>query len=63
MQYDKTLDELLIPLYNGAKVTHIDWPEGEYIQIWYGEFVDENKQQFSVSPYMLRDTFFALLEE
>ena len=61
--FDKTLDELILPMYNGARVTHEDWLEDEYIQIYNGEFITENKTQFVISPWMMCDDRFGILED
>ena len=61
--FNKTLEELIIPMYNGVKVTHEDWSEGEYIQICEGEFITESKTQFIISPWMIHDNNFGILED
>jgi hypothetical protein len=63
MKYNKKLDELLISMYHGKRVTHEDWLYYEYITIGNGEFVDEEGELFVISPWMIHDMRFGIMEE
>lgn len=62
-QYNMSLEDLIDAMVSGAKVAHYDWDSNEYIQIIDGEFYDENKVLFSISPWMLADTNFGVVKK
>lgn len=62
-KYERTLDNLLMFMYKGGKITHEDWCEDEWVTIKDGEFITESDGEFVVSPWMIRDNRFAIYEE
>lgn len=53
----KSIEELVPYMTRGGKITHEEWGEGEYITIKNGYFVDENGDDFVISPNLLVDQF------
>jgi hypothetical protein len=62
-KYNKSLDELLLFMYNGGKVIHEDWSEGEWITIKDGEFMTETGKEFTLSPWMIESLNFGIYED
>lgn len=62
-KYEKTLNQLIMFMYKGGKITHEDWCEDEWITIKNGEFITESGGNFIVSPWMIRDDRFSIYEE
>ncbi|MBF31819.1 MAG: hypothetical protein Unbinned1322contig1000_11 [Prokaryotic dsDNA virus sp.] len=57
------LVDLLMHCHEGGKVTHYEWPDGEYIEVIDGYFKDEKGENFTLAPWLLDDSNFMKYEE
>lgn len=53
----KSIEGFIPYMTRGGKITHEDWCEGEYITIKNGYFVNENGDDFIISPNLLAEQF------
>ena len=57
IKYNKSIEELVPYMTKGGKIAHEEWCDDEYITIKNGYFVDENGDDFVISPNLLVDQF------
>lgn len=53
-----SLIELMPHALDGGRISHYEWPEGEYIVIKDGYWLDEKGLIFTIAPWMITDTDF-----